>query len=187
MLGEPGNLSHPRPLVQENMPKNIEIKAHAHDPVRQEALAAQLATEPPRVLCQTDTFFPCLRGRLKLRELASDHGELIYYNRPDQAGPKQSEYSIFTTNNPASLRDTLAAALGIRGTVRKRRTLYLTGQTRIHVDEVEGLGHFLELEVVLNMEQSSKEGQKITEDLMHRLDIRSEDLVDTAYIDLLEK
>jgi predicted adenylyl cyclase CyaB len=74
----------------------------------------------------------------------------------------------------------------VRGVVRKRRYLYLVGQTRVHLDEVEGLGEFMELEVVLRPEQSDAEGQAIARDLMTRLGIREEDLLEGAYMDLLE-
>ena len=78
-------------------------------------------------------------------------------------------------------------ALGVRGVVRKKRYLYLAGQTRIHLDDVEGLGQFMELEVVLRDGQSDADGQSIAEDLMAKLGVRTEDLLEGAYMDLLEK
>ncbi len=81
----------------------------------------------------------------------------------------------------------LELAYGIRGVVRKTRYLYLAGQTRIHLDDVEGLGRFMELEVVLEEGQSDAEGQKIAEDLMSALGVERDDLIDGAYMDLLEK
>jgi predicted adenylyl cyclase CyaB len=77
-------------------------------------------------------------------------------------------------------------AYGIRGVVKKNRYLYMVGQTRIHLDEVEGLGHFMELEVVMREGQSDAEGQAIAEDLMRRLGIREDALIEGAYMDLLE-
>lgn len=167
------------------MPTNIEIKAKARDPQRQEELAAQLATAPVEVLDQIDTFFNVPTGRLKLRELTPSHGELIQYERADIAGPKSSSYLIVTTDQPAGLRKLLSAALGVRGEVRKHRTVYHAGQTRIHVDEVVGLGMFLELEVVLRPDQSREEGEAIARGIMERLDIQEGDLIDRAYIDLI--
>ena len=79
----------------------------------------------------------------------------------------------------------LSSACGIRGIVRKQRRVYLVGNTRIHLDEVEGLGEFLELEVVLTPEEQPIAGQKIAEQLMTRLGIRNADLVDCAYLDLI--
>jgi len=167
------------------MPTNIEIKAKARDPQRQEQLAKEISIEPVVVLDQADTFFIVPSGRLKLRELAPDHGELIQYERPDIAGPKSSHYTILSTDQPAILRNLLGAALGVRGEVRKRRRLYRAGQTRIHIDEVLGLGMFLELEIVLRADQSLDEGEAIARQIMDRLEIQEEDLIDGAYIDLI--
>jgi predicted adenylyl cyclase CyaB len=139
------------------------------------------------ILPQEDTFFNCPAGRLKLRELGPDCGQLIYYQRQDTNGPKHSEYKIFETGNPAGLKAILAEAYGIRGVVIKQRYLYLCGQTRIHLDDVQGLGRFMELEVVLAPGQTDAEGQAIASDLMDKLGIAEKDLIDTAYMDMIEK
>ena len=169
------------------MPLNIEVKVKVRDSQRQQALAATLATSPPEKLNQTDTFFCVPDGRLKLRQFTEQRGELIFYQRPDLSGPKTCTYSISRTDEPAVLQAMLAAALGVVGEVRKQRTLYLAGQARIHFDQVEGLGTFLELEVVLRPGQSQKDGQGIADRLMGQLDIHQEDLVAGAYLDLLLK
>jgi adenylate cyclase class IV len=169
------------------MGTNIEWKARARDAGRQRELAARLASGPPELLEQADTFFLAARGRLKLRQLAPDRGELIAYERPDQAGPKPSLYSISRTADPAGLREVLAQAQGVRGEVRKRRWLYLVGQSRIHLDEVEGLGTFLEVEVVLEPRQSVAEAERIALGLRRALDVRDEDLIEGAYMDLLDR
>jgi len=80
----------------------------------------------------------------------------------------------------------LSAALGVVGVVRKRRTLYLIGPTRVHLDEVEGLGDFVELEVVLQPDQDVSDGVATAEDLMQKLGIRPTQLIEKAYIDLLD-
>jgi len=169
------------------MPKNIEIKARIHDFAAFQARAEALSNTPVEIIPQEDTFFYTPHGRLKLRQLAPDRAQLVYYQRPDQDGPKRSEYYIFETNQPDALKTVLSLALGARGIVRKTRFLYLVGQTRIHLDEVEGLGHFMELEVVLREGQSEAEGQAIARDLMTRLGVREEDLLEGAYMDLLEQ
>jgi predicted adenylyl cyclase CyaB len=166
---------------------NIEWKAQAHDPGRQRELAERLAGGPPELLEQTDTFFNAPRGRLKLRQLAPDRGELIIYERPDQTEPKSTIYSITRTTEPAALREVLAQALGVRGEVRKRRWLFLVGQSRIHLDEVEGLGIFLEVEVVLQPGQSVAEAERIAQGLRRALDVLDDDLLQGAYLDLLER
>src|SRR5258708_4738331 len=98
---------------------NVEWKARVHDLERQRELAAQLAASPPELLEQVDTFFNSPHGRLKLRQLATDHGELIHYFRDNQAGPKQSIYSIVRTAQPDALCALLSQALGVRGEIRK--------------------------------------------------------------------
>ena len=105
------------------------------------------AGAPPELLVQTDTFFTVHRGRLKLREQAGAGAELIYYERPDQAGPKESRFERVTVADAAALRNLLASALGVAGQVIKERLVYRVGRTRVHLDEVRGLGAFLELEV----------------------------------------
>ena len=169
------------------MPVNIEIKARARDFADLRRRAEALSDTPVQVIPQEDTFFLIARGRLKLRQLAPDHGQLVFYERPDQDGPKRSNYHIFETRDPDGLKAILRLALGVRGVVRKTRYLYLVGQTRIHLDEVEGLGEFMELEVVLRPEQSDAEGQGIAEDLMSQLGVGEEDLLEGAYMDLLEE
>jgi predicted adenylyl cyclase CyaB len=148
-------------------------------------MAEALADHPAQYLVQEDVFFRVARGRLKLRILGPQSGELIAYERPDQTTAKASAYEIFRTTEPERLRITLSAALITEGVVRKRRCVYLCGQTRIHFDEVENLGSFIELEVVLRRDQPPAEGHAIVQSLMTRLGIREEDLIGVAYVDLL--
>jgi predicted adenylyl cyclase CyaB len=169
------------------MPANIEIKARVRDMAGMRARAEALSDTPVHVIPQKDTFFHTNKGRLKLRWLQPDQAQLVYYERPDQDGPKRSNYHIYATSDPQGLLTTLTLALGVRGVVRKTRYLYLCGQTRIHLDDVEGLGQFVELEVVLREGQSDAEGQSIAEELMARLGVQKEDLLEGAYMDLLEK
>jgi len=167
------------------MARNIEIKARVADAAKMAERALRVAEEGPWTIQQDDTFFGCRDGRLKLRDFGNGSGELIFYRRPDQAGPGQSEYRITPTDDPAGLRAVLADALGETGRVRKRRVLYLAGRTRIHLDHVEGLGDFLELEVLLSDGESSGAGEAEAQFLMECLHIADEDLVEVAYVDLL--
>ena len=169
------------------MPTNIEIKARVHNPGELRRRAEKVSDTPVEVIPQEDTFFYTPKGRLKLRQLRPDFAQLVYYERPDQDGPKRSNYHIFETQDPAGLKTALSLALGVRGIVRKNRFLYMAGQTRIHLDDVESLGQFVELEVVLQDGQTDAEGQAIAEDLLFRLGIRKDDLLEGAYIDLLER
>ncbi len=168
------------------MPVNIEIKARARNMVDLHSRAGKLSQSSPQVIPQEDTFFIVPNGRLKLRQLTPQFGQLVYYERTDISGPKRSNYHISETSDPIGLKTTLSLALGVRGVVRKTRYLYLAGQTRIHLDEVEGLGNFMELEVVLRPDQSDADGQVIAHDLMLQLGIQQEDLLEGAYMDLME-
>lgn len=168
------------------MATNIEIKARVDDFEALKTRAESLSDKPLTILPQEDIFFHTPNGRLKLRIQAPDQGSLIYYERPDQGGPKRSDYHLAATNDPDNLKATLSLALGVRGVVRKVRYLYMVEQTRIHLDDVEGLGHFMELEVVLEEGQSDAEGQAIAEDLMRRLGVHEEALLEGAYMDLIE-
>jgi predicted adenylyl cyclase CyaB len=167
------------------MPRNIELKAKVLNWEAVRDAAERLAGKPPERIVQVDTFFHSPRGRLKLREFSPRRGELIYYERPDISQAKLSRYEIVPTDQPHELRELLAAALDIRGEVRKERLLYLVGQTRIHLDRVEKLGEFLELEVVLTETQSAEDGRAIAAEIQRELRVSDEDLLDRAYIDLL--
>jgi predicted adenylyl cyclase CyaB len=167
------------------MARNIEIKASQGHIGDIEPRAAALADQGPVPIAQDDTFFACPNGRLKLRAFADGTGELIFYRRADQAGPKTSFYVRTPTADPEGLRDALTLAHGQAGRVRKQRTLYIAGRTRIHLDVVEGLGHFLELEVVLAEGDQPEDGEREAEALMRALGIAPSQLVETAYVDLL--
>jgi adenylate cyclase class IV len=169
------------------MAKNIEIKARVGDLENLKQLAEQVSDSAPELLIQEDTFFRVEKGRLKLRVLGPDRAELIYYERADSLAPRPSDYRIFRTSDPECLKTLLSIGLGVRGVVRKRRWLYLAGTTRIHLDQVENLGTFVEIEVVLGAGQTMAEGTAIARRLMERLGIREADLVEKAYIDLLEE
>jgi predicted adenylyl cyclase CyaB len=167
------------------MPCNIEIKARLKDLRAAQAIAAQLSHTAPELLEQEDIFFRCDGARLKLRILGPGRGELIRYERPDIAGTRCSRYLIAHTPDPHILLEILAKTLGTIGVVKKSRTLYLVEQTRLHIDHVEDLGDFLELEVVLRPEQSKDEGKDIAESLLSRFGIDSRQLIGEAYVDLL--
>jgi adenylate cyclase class IV len=167
------------------MPRNVEIKARIASVDALVERVAALADRGPFEIVQDDTFFACPAGRLKLRTLSPEHGELIFYRREDRRGPKESFYLCSATEAPASLRDLLAAAYGPAGRVQKRRTLFLVGRTRVHLDRVTGLGEFLELEVVLEDGEDAEGGIREAHRLMARLGVEASQLVEGAYVDLL--
>lgn len=169
------------------MARNVEIKARIESIRAVLPLAAAVADQGPFEISQDDTFFACTRGRLKLRALAENDGQLIFYQRADSAGPKESFYVLSPTSAPDALRETLALAYGVVGRVRKQRTLFLARRTRIHLDRVEGLGEFLELEVVLAEDEPLEAGLAEAHALMHRLGIQPGQLLQGAYVDLLTR
>ena len=167
------------------MAANVEIKAKATDWDAQLS-RAQALCDNREEFTQEDTFFPCARGRLKLRVLRDrSRSYLIYYERADQQGPKSSLYRTAPVPDPGPMKDLLAQACGRGRVVRKKRTLLLVGQTRVHFDEVEGLGRFIELEVCLRPEQTPQEGESIARDLMARIGIEDSALLQGAYADML--
>jgi predicted adenylyl cyclase CyaB len=167
------------------MGRNVEIKARVRDVDAIRSRIEATADGPLELLDQEDIFFGCPHGRLKLRLFGDGRGELISYHRDDTAGPRESRFARTPTQDPVSLQETLAAVLGVLGVVRKRRALYRAGPTRIHLDQVAGLGDFIELEVVIADNQTVSEGEAIAHTLMAELGILREDLLPHAYIDLL--
>ena len=169
------------------MARNVEVKARIDSVESLLPHARALAGGDAERIEQDDTFFACAHGRLKLRDFGNSTGELIHYERADTAGPKLSDYVRAPTSDPAALREALARAQGVIGRVRKTRWLLLTGQTRVHLDRVEGLGDFIELEVVLRDAQSAADGEAIAERLMCELGIARDRRLAGAYLDLLAR
>jgi phosphinothricin acetyltransferase len=167
------------------MPRNIEIKARVADESRLRRRIEALCSAAPERLVQHDTFYRGARGRLKLRRFADGSAELIHYERADATGPRSSVYSRCAVDEPDALAVVLERAFGVLGVVRKERLLYLAGETRVHLDRVDGLGTFVELEVVLAPEQTEAYGRGRASELMGELGIEATDLVAAAYVDLL--
>jgi len=167
------------------MNRNTELKARVACFDQMQSMLEALSDAPCQVLDQEDTFFKTNSGRLKLRIGSGRDAEIIYYERPDTSELRESCYLRYPVSDPALLRRVMSAAMGVEGVVRKRRLLYLVGQTRLHLDTVEDLGTFLEIEVVLTQGQEVTEGRAIAGELMNRLQIASDDIVPCAYIDLL--
>ncbi len=169
------------------MARNVEIKARVDDLGAFELKVRQLADEGPIEINQDDTFFPCPSGRLKVREFSDSAGQLIFYQRSDSSGPNESFYECVETDRPAALRQALGLAYGTAGRVIKKRRLYLIGRTRVHLDRVDSLGAFVELEVVLEDSESESDGSIVARDLLEKLEVGADDLIDVAYVDLLAR
>ena len=165
------------------MPRNIEIKARIAGVEALLPRAAALAGRAPELIAQDDSFFAVPHGRLKLRRFAGGTAELIHYHRPDSVDAKASDYVRVPVPDADALAQALARGCGVIGRVRKRRWLLLVGQTRVHLDRVEGLGDFMELEVVLRDEQGDSEGRSIAEALMRELALADAERLAGAYLD----
>jgi homotetrameric cytidine deaminase len=182
--------------------RNIELKARDPQPGRTLELAMALGAEDRGEIAQRDTYFAGARGRLKLREqeaLASatepaassglregqPAAELIQYRRSDTPDARESQYRRVPAAEAAALRDALDAAFGTLVVVVKRRRLLLWEGVRIHLDQVEGLGGFLELEAVADPESELAAEHDKVERLRAELEIADEALVAQSYSDLL--
>ena len=166
--------------------ENIELKARLRDLDRARRVAAGPATQRLPTEHQIDTYFHCRQGRLKLRQIDGRPAQLISYERPDLLGPKASLYQLVPVADPEPLKAALTAALGVRTVVDKRREIFLWHNVRIHLDEVAGLGGFLEFEAVLGPGVDSTAGHAQVAELLGRFGIEAGDLLAGSYGDLLE-
>ncbi|HEY6353939.1 MAG TPA: class IV adenylate cyclase [Burkholderiaceae bacterium] len=167
------------------MARNVEIKARVDGIEALLPRARALAGSDAQRLLQDDTFFRVPHGRLKLREFGDGSAELIQYQRHDTGAARLSDYVRTPVPSPASMRDALERALGAIGRVRKQRLLLMVGAARIHLDRVQDLGEFIELEVVLRDDQSESDGVLLAEQLMHELGLAAAPRIACAYLDLL--
>jgi len=170
------------------MARNIEIKARAQQFEQLRERAAALSPDAPLIFRQQDFFYDVPRGRLKLRQF--DDGtpaELIFYQRDDRDGPKASYYTRSPVTNPEAMHSLLATALTTRGIVTKERHVFIVGRTRIHLDRVDGLGDFVELEVVLAQDDDEEGGEAEAHEVFSKLGVPEADLVAVAYVDMLNQ
>ena len=156
--------------------RNLEVKARDPDPGTTALACARLGAVEQGTLRQRDTYFAVRTGRLKLREQEGE-AELVYYERPAVEGVRESRYERIPVD--AALGDVLANALGVVGVVEKRRRLFLYRGVRIHLDEVEGLGSFVELEAV-----EPPAGDGTLEQVMSALGLDRRELIPDGYLDL---
>ena len=165
--------------------RNIEIKARDADPKRTLERALALGAEDRGEIRQRDTYFARARGRLKLREQEAGEGELIQYRRSDGTDARESNYRRVPTGEAAGLREALDAAFGTLVVVEKTRRLLLWENVRIHLDDVEGLGTYMELEAVTTEGSDlAFEHEKVAR-LRTELGIGDDALVGESYSDLL--
>jgi predicted adenylyl cyclase CyaB len=134
------------------MARNIEAKFYTESLEETERLAEEIGASYQAELAQTDIYYKTPKGRLKLRLFPGNLSQLIYYERPDSAESRISEYEVFDVANTERFLRIVEKIFEVEVTVKKIRKLYIFGSTRIHLDLVEGLGNFVELETVLEPE-----------------------------------
>lgn len=164
---------------------NVEIKAHCEDTQAAEQVLKQQQAKFVGEDHQVDTYFPVKEGRLKLRTGKIENA-LIFYQRPNQAGPKRSDISLYQAEDLSGLLSVLEAALSVKVVVDKRRRIYFIDNVKFHLDEVEGLGSFVEIEAI---DYEGKLGEKYlrqqVDEFKELLKISSEDLLERSYSDML--
>ena len=166
--------------------RNLELKARRADLDLAARAVAKLGARLEWTKRQTDTYFQVPHGRLKLREADGQAAELIAYERPDHPAFRESAYHLVPVPDGHALKAALAAALGVRVVVAKRRTLYLWHNVRVHLDEVDGLGTFIEFEAVLRTPEDEAASPGRLAHLAEVLGIRDEDRISRSYSDLLD-
>lgn len=162
--------------------RNLEYKARCEDHKAMMAKARAIGFDLWGDLRQTDTYFKVDNGRLKLRETAGFQGELIHYQRDEGGAHRPSDYEVATTPDPATLRRVLGHALGVVAVVKKRRTLLVLDGARIHLDNVDGLGAFVEIEVPVKDDEAASE-QRMTW-LMSELGLDWDGCIRASYLDM---
>lgn len=164
---------------------NVEIKARSKNPAEIHALLAAQQAEFLGTDKQTDTYFKIDKGRLKLRQ-GNIENALIHYFRDNQAGPKRSDVSMYKTEGGEELKEVLQNALPVLAVVTKRRSIYFIENVKFHVDEVENLGSFVEIEAIDRDGDIGEE--KLRAQCQYYLDlfkIKAEELIEVSYSDMM--
>jgi adenylate cyclase, class 2 len=164
---------------------NVEIKARCKNPevIRQYLLTNNAEFKGTDE--QSDTYFNVVNGRLKLRE-GNIENNLIFYERTDQSGPKNSNFNLVKVEDAKGLKEVLTKSNGVKVVVKKKREIYYINNVKFHIDEVPRLGSFVEIEagnVFVDLSQNELEGQ--CDFYMQEFKIVPEDLVEKSYSDML--
>ncbi len=165
------------------MPVNIEIKAHCKNPQQVKETLESMDAEYHGLDHQIDTYFNVREDRLKLRE-GNIENNLIYYHRDNQSGPKKSEVILYPASKDEGLKKILDQTLGIKVVVDKLRHIFFIDNVKFHVDEVKGLGDFVEIEAIGEAGEENKLEQQCRH-FMELLHLDNDDLISESYSDLL--
>jgi adenylate cyclase, class 2 len=165
---------------------NVEIKAKCSNPDLVRNYLLENNADFKGTDNQTDTYFNVPNGRLKLRE-GNIENNLIYYERSNQAGPKQSHFHLVKVDDAAGLKEVLTKANGIKVVVKKKREIYYIRNVKFHIDEVPGLGTFMEIEAG-NRFDAGLTNAKLEEQCgfyLKTFGVQVRDLVEVSYSDML--
>ncbi len=178
-------MSDPISLLSSESHIIIEIKAKISDPERIRSILKSEKADFKGVDKQIDTYFNVRHGRLKLRE-GNIENHLIYYERENHAGPKQSNVLLYKTEPGSVIKDILSKSIGVRVIVEKEREIYFINNVKFHIDSVKNLGSFVEIEAIGNPEIDNKEELlKRCKFYMNLFEIREENLIENSYSDML--
>lgn len=165
--------------------RNVELKARDANPAGSLAVCRTLGAEDHGEIRQRDTYFKVARGGLKLREETPGQAHLIQFERSDEPQQRESRYRIVAIEDVRGLGAALEAALGVRVIVAKRRRLHVWSEVRIHLDQVDGLGTFIELEAVARPESDLTREHALVQELRDAFAIPNARLLSRGYADQL--
>ncbi len=165
---------------------NVEIKARCFHPEKVEAFLLQHNAIFKGTDDQKDTYFNVPNGRLKLRQ-GNIENNLIFYQRNNQAGPKQSDFELVKIDQGPELEQLLQHALGVKVIVEKKRKIYFLDNVKIHLDQLESLGSFVEIEAgnITAPDKTVEELHQQCQQLMEAFGIKEKDLLENSYSDML--
>lgn len=169
------------------MPRNVEIKARVADLASVREVALGIGARCHAVEVQTDRYYSVDGAhRVKLRTIAGGRAELVEYRRSEATGVRASDYIVTPVRDEAA-----GLCLVPKGTprvvVRKRREVLLWDNVRIHLDEVDGLGAFIELEAVVDERHDESTCRVQVATLMRALALRDEALIRASYAEMVDQ
>ncbi len=165
--------------------KNVEIKAKCDNPQKIEKILKDIGANYKGLDNQIDTYFKVTNGRLKLRE-GNIENSLIFYDRPNQKGPKQSTFNLYKSQDLDKLKPLLVNSLEILVKVKKERKIFFHNYVKFHIDEVDGLGSFVEIESGdVEVERTIEELRDLCNYYIKLLDIKEEDMMKISYSDMI--
>ncbi len=165
---------------------NVEIKARCSDQDKIREILKSKKADFKGVDHQIDTYFKVNSGRLKLRE-GNIENHLIFYNRKDQEGPKESEVTLLNVEPKSEIKGMLTKALGVLIVVDKLREIYFIENIKFHIDSVKSLGKFIEIEAIDTGGISREKLLGQCEHYLKLFGVKKIDMVSVSYSDLLFK